>query len=224
MGGICVVVMTDGRRDYIGATVASIETNIRGPITTRLIHDDSGDADHHDWLKATFPQYDLVVTPGRSGFGGAYQHAWRHLAGVREHWIFSTEDDFTIDRLVDLSAMQGVLRERPHVAQMALRRQAWSGPEIQAGGVVELAPQAYEDQVAGDLAWLEHRQFWTTNPSLFHADVLSIGWPDGDRSEAAFAARLFSDPDRHAAYWGRRDGGPWVTHTGNYRHPEGTGY
>lgn len=217
--------MTDGRRDCIARTIPSAIDNLTGPITHRIIHDDSGDPDYRSWLAAEFPTFDLVGPPnGRSGFGGAIASAWSYLTDIATgvDYVFHLEDDFTFRRPVNLAAMATVLATRPYLAQLALRRQPWNPAEIETGGVVELHPDAYQDCGGDGHRWLEHRMFFTTNPSLYRTALCASGWPTGDRSEGVFSARLFSDPDVRCGYWGPRDSGEAVTHIGKAR--AGVGY
>lgn len=220
---IALVVMTDGRREYIARTIPSALEQLRGPITRRIIHDDSGDPTYRAWLRSEFPSFEIVETPGRSGFSGAYASAWSFLAEhVLEPWIFSTEDDFTFNRPVDLAAMARVLEANPHVVQLALRRQAWNETERFAGGVVEASPDAYVDVEDGDDRWLEHRLFFTTNPALYRRALVDGGWPDGKHSEGLFTHRVLRDPVARFGYWGPRTDPPWVEHIGVER--KGTAY
>lgn len=237
--GICAVMMTDGRLDYLERSLASFDDMVIGPITRRVIHDDSGQRSVHERIQQMAPDWELVTSRGRSGFGGAYRRMWAWLEEhTDEAHMFGVEDDFTYNRPVDLVAMRAVLHFRSNLAQMALRRQSWSGPEIQAGGVVELNPAAYLDcytdhgaitangEVVGRLRddWLEHRLFWTTNPSLYPRRLLAMVWPDDPRSESKFAARVFEDVNAAAGYWGRRHETPWVHHIGDNHHPKAKGY
>lgn len=220
---IALVVMTDGRRDCIAQTIPSALERLHGPITRRIIHDDSGDPAYHDFLHLAFPEFDLITTPGRSGFGGAYNHAWRHLARLDEPFVFSTEDDFTFNRDVDLQALVDVLNENPCLAQLALRRQPWNDEERAAGGIVEQHPGDYREMFdQGHRHWLEHRRFFTTNPSLYRRSLCTHGWPNIPQSEGMFSARLFTDPHVRCGFWGSRDSGEWVTHIGYER--VGVGY
>lgn len=224
-----MIVMTDGRKDCILRSVASMG-NLSGLISRRIIHDDSGDCGYREWLRQEFRDWELVVTPGRLGFGGAVRSARRHL---REHttepFILWTEDDFTFDRSVDLGSVADVLTLHPWLAQMVLRRQAWNEDEKAAGGIVEQHPLDYEDHSCCDAEWLEHRRFWSTNPSVFRRPLLDVEWPEGGASEGHHTSRLLAGgfdgiPAAAArfAFWGRRDDGPWVTHIGHER--RGTGY
>lgn len=227
---VLLLVMTDGRRDCIERAIPSLEQhlygqNIRSTITRRVIHDDSGDPDYRDWLVGKFDDYEVIWHPaGRQGFGGAYRNAWRFLTGAEEPFVFSTEDDFVLNRAVNLDDLAFVLAVRPHLAQLALRRQPWNPDELQAGGVIEQHPDAYTDMVGyGGKKWLEHRLFFTTNPSLIRRRLCSQGWPDTEHSEGHFSIDLFrQDPEATCGFWGARSDGPWVTHIGTER--VGVGY
>lgn len=219
------VVFTDGRRSYIGDTIASFEAHVTGNVAERIIHDDSGDPDNYQWLTDTFPDWHLIHgTRGRLGFGGAVRNVWRHLTDTTgPPFIFHLEDDFTFLRPVNLDDFASVLDTRPGLAQLALRRQAWNAAERAAGGVIELNPAAYVDHTAGGHEWLEQRLFFTTNPSLYRRSLCQRGWPRGSESEGKFSAALLAAPDVWCGYWGARNSGVWVEHTGRERFA-GAGY
>jgi hypothetical protein len=224
---IALLVMTDGRGELLARALASFDAMVTGPITRRVIHDDSGDDGYRAWLRATYPGYELVTTPARSGFGGAYASAWAHMAKGPERLTFGLEDDFLITRSIDLAEMAAVLDANPHLLQMALRRQPWNDVERAAGGVVEQRPGAFtEVQDEAGRAWLEHREWLTTNPSLYRRSLCAMGWPDVPRSEGEFThyllrhgtwvERVLPDAVRFG-YWGSRDSGVWCQHTGHER-------
>jgi hypothetical protein len=222
---VALVVMTDGRGEYLTRTLTSFERLVTGPITSRIIHDDSADPAYAAWLKTTFSQYTIVSTPARSGFNGAMQSAWTYLDQfATEPYVFHLEDDFLFTRPVDLVAMVQVLQTFPHLAQMALRRQPWNDAEREAGGVVEQNPEAYTERSMLGHKWLEHRQFWTTNPSIYPRMMCGWSWPDGAHSEGVFTQRLLAaglpEPLAGAVrfgYWGNRTDAPWVEHIGHER-------
>lgn len=225
---IDLLVMTDGR-DHIYETIPSAGAFLDGPISGRFIHDDSGDPDNGEKLRRVFPEWTVVQTAGRSGFGGAIRSAWSMLrAASSSPYIFHLEDDFTFRRIVPLLELARVLQARPHLAQLALRRQPWNAEELAAGGIVEQHPEDYVDKHGtGELAgfqWLEHRRFFTTNPSLYRRKLITEHeWPDGHDSEGRFGFQLRdADPFVAFGYWGARDSGEWVHHIGTAR--KGTGY
>lgn len=216
---ISLLVFTDGRDDCLEQTITSAIENLRGPISVRLINDDSGDADHRSELLERYAPlgFELVPpAPTRQGFGGAIRHAWAYVRQLAPMFVFHLEDDFLFRRPVDLEQMAKVLIEQPHLVQIALRRQAWNDAERAAGGVIEQHPDDYvqASNVWGD-RWLEHRRFFTTNPSLYWRRLPARReWPDAEHSEGVFTAQLLADPDLRFAYWGDSADEPWVEHIG----------
>lgn len=226
---IVLLVMTDGRSECIARTVPEFLDRLDRPdlVSELVIHDDAGDPDYARWLEEQYRPlgFRVVHTAGRSGFGGAIRSAWAHL---REHssarFVFHLEDDFVPTRTVPLADMMSVLFARPDIVQMALRRQPWNELERAAGGIVEQHPDAYTEETDElGRSWLEHRQFFTTNPTLYRmALVLDEEWPAGTQSEGRFSHRLLADDRARFAFYGSRDSGEWVEHIGHQR--VGTGY
>lgn len=220
---------TDGRDELLERTLDSAALNLVGPITEMVVFDDTGDLAHADRLRASLDAHGagwrVIQHPeGRRGFGGAIRAAWAWLRRHSEaRFVFHLEDDFTFERAVDLDRMVGVLESRPELVQLALRRQAWNEAERAAGGVIELRPEAYlerETPLYGK--WLEHREFFTTNPSLYRLELVRArAWPAGPHSEGLFSLELFTDPDLRCGYWGARTQPPWVHHIGAGRAGEG---
>jgi Glycosyl transferase family 2 len=219
---ITLLVITDGRVDCLERTLASFEEYIGwDQVGDRVLVNDCPDRDFRRYVNRL--SFDIHVAPQtrRRGFAGAIAAGWNVLDG-RDEWVFHLEDDFVFTRPVDLAAMRSVLERRPHLAQMALRRQPWNDAERAAGGVVEQHPTDYADCTDGTHVWLEHRRFFTTNPSLYPAWVRRGGWPGVAQSEGIFSHQLFTDPQTACGFWGSRTDDPWVIHIGAER--TGTGY
>lgn len=213
---IGLVVMTDGRRQYIHQTIASASSMLKGPIITKWMHDDSGDEANRQWLQEEFPAFIQIGQGPRRGFGGAYSFAWKTLASQSaEKFFLFLEDDFTFNREVPLEAMAQVLDENPHVYQMALRRQAWNSEEKAAGGVIERWPDNFQQEEG----WISHRMFFTTNPSLYRKSLIQERtYPDVKDAEGHFSLSILnSDPDAIFGYWGKKEDDPWVSHIGVQR-------
>lgn len=208
--GVCLVVVTHGRRDCIARAIPSAEANLHGlPIQRRIISDDSDDIEYQAWLRLTFPGWD-VIGGTKAGFAGNVLRGRKAAIASGQPWVFWLEDDFTFNRPVNLAVMAGVLEQRPHITQMALRRQAWFPAELRVGGFIEQDPDAYVDFDG----WLEHRKFFTTNPHLVRRSLLiEHEWPKSAGSEMAFSRRLLVG-ERTAGYWGSRHDEPWVHHDG----------
>lgn len=220
---ITLVVFTDGR-DHIYQALPSALEHLDGPITRKIIYDDSGDALNRACLADTFPEFVVAHhEDGRQGFGGAIRFMWKHLVYDDNPFVFHLEDDFLFDRDVDLEAMIDVMAERPELVQLALRRQAWSDVERAAGGVVEANPTGFFDCHDGTNDWLEHTNFFTTNPCLYRRSLCAQGWPPDPFSEGQFGIQLRERLQGCVfGYWGARDSGTWVEHIGRER--VGNGY
>lgn len=212
---IALLVMTDGRRDYMHRTIASASCRLDGPIGPCVMYDDSGSEENHQWLRESFPVFELVYKDTRQGFGGAIQSAWDHLKNYDFDYVFHLEDDFIFNREIPLDDMAQVLQDNPHVYQMALRRQAWSSEEIRAGGVIERWPNDFHQQDG----WISHRMFFTTNPSLYRRSLIETrSYPNVKDSEGHFSQSIMtSDPDAQFGYWGLKTDAPWVEHIGIQR-------
>jgi hypothetical protein len=227
---IAVLVITDGRDEYLHRTVESARGHLAGPITEWWMYDDTGDDIYRDVLARHYPTFRHVNAGPRQGFGGAIRAAWDTLdARSSARYVLHLEQDFTFRQPVDLAVMAEVLDAQPHIVQMALRRQAWNEAERAAGGVVELNPDAFHERRDDQgRAWLEHRLWWTTNPSLYRRSLCATGWPPVRYSEGVFGLRLLDQGSPEAGpdeirfgYWGDRASGEWVEHIGHSRAGEG---
>lgn len=224
---VALIVFTDGRRDCLDRTLASAREALPwDEFAVRHVVDDSGDPAASHRLVDDHPDMSVSppVTGRKRGFAGAIAAGWGYLQQVHPtvDWVFHLEDDFVFNRPVDLGGMIDVLDVRPHIAQMALRRQAWNDEERAAGGIVEQFPDDYTDHCAGSAEWMEHRRFFTTNPCVYRSSLTRGGWPLVPHSEGVFSCRLFADPAVTSAFWGRRSSAPWVHHIGVER--TGVGY
>lgn len=221
---IALLVVTDGRRDCIQATIHSLRARLHGPVTTRLIYDDSGDESHRAWLAREFPEFTVIHAGPRQGFGGAIRAAWAHLRTCEEPFIAHWEDDFVLNDHLYLEGMCGLLDRYRHLVQVALLRQPWSVAEVAAGGIMQLDPGSYSERADEHFTWTQHRKFFTTNPCVYRHDLIDrFDWPTGDESEGHFGIRVFgSDPELHSAFLGKRFAPPLVHHIGDVR--AGVGY
>lgn len=217
-----LLVLTDGRTDYLAATIDSAREHLAGDVTYKVIHDDTGNETHRDRLREMFSDFEVIGRPTRQGFGGAIRSAWAHLSQRPERFVFHLEDDFTFSEPFVAADVCRVLDRNPHLMQMALRRQPWNDDERAAGGIVEQHPDEFLECSDGVSHWLEHRRFFTTNPCVYRSSLMSRGWPDGANSEGVFGVALRADPDVRFGYWGRRSDPPKVHHIGDER--VGTGY
>lgn len=228
---IALLVLADGREEYLAQTIASARVNLAGPISERWLYAETGDDAYRARLAEAYPEFIRIGEPGpKRGFSGAIQDAWRIMRErSAAEYVLHLEQDFTFNRPLDLSGPAEILADHWYLAQLALRRQPWNPQEAAAGGIVEQHPDAYVDCALADHEWLEQRLFFTTNPSLYRRSLCTVAWPDPPHSEGMFTHRLLADGTPEAepgsvrfGYWGPRASTPWVHHIGHVR--AGTGY
>jgi len=227
---VVLAITTHGRDHYLERTLASFNENVDGPITRRVLHDDSADPAHTAWLREAHPEFH-VITPGlrpgrRAGFGPSVVNLWRHLAQLDDvGWVFHLEDDFTFNRPVHLDWLIRLQEEQVHLAQVALRRQPW-GAEVPYGGFEYQHPTWYDERCTDEMCWLETTRNFTTNPSLYRRQLCEFGWPDGQHSEGTIGFQLRekglpwgvpAEEVRFGFWGGWDDGRQWVHHIGDDR-------
>ena len=198
-----LLLISDGRDGYLTETLKSALVNLPAP----------------ERIVAVDDRAHLL------GFAGAIQHGWDQILDTDAEYIFHLEGDFTFNHPVDLETM-AELASDPHIAQVALKRQPWNQQEIEAGGIVELNPDDFDEgQFYYDYwshTYTAHRKFFTTNPSIYRRDIAERGWPQVPESEGHFGIGLFQDPHVVSTFWGGKFDPPLVHHVGDSR--EGHGY
>ena len=194
-----LLLITDGRDDYLTRTLTSALVNLPAPERVVLVDD-----------RAHI-----------MGFAGAIQHGWNQILATDAEFIFHLEGDFTFNAPVDLDAMVSLAAD-PHIAQVALKRQPWNPQEVDAGGIVETDPDSYDEGQHEGHVYTAHRKFFTTNPSVYRRDIAERGWPQEANSEGKFGIRLFEDPHVVSTFWGGKFDAPLVHHIGDTR--AGKGY
>lgn len=221
---ITLCVHTNGRREYLEQTLASAAEKLKGQISKRVLYMDSSDADFWNYCRERWaPEgWRVVGPPAQVGYTRSHALMWEYLTRrCSSEWVFLLEEDFTFDVEIDLDPMIDVLRENPHLRQMALLRHACYPREHAAGGIIQEDPEAYTRAEDGrGNRWLEHRKFWTSNPCLFHRSLCATPWPNAAHSETVYTQVLNRDPASRMAFWGH--GEELITHIGENR--TGTGY
>lgn len=218
---IALCLFTDGRKDCFDRTIQSLARNLTGNISRWLIINDSTDPGYRKYLDE-FYAFEIHHAPERRGFAGTYHYAWQLLAQMSEvDYVASWEDDFVLREPVNLDQLTALLKRQPHLDQLALLRGPVNVEEQRAGGVMEVHPHDFAERCEQGVTWVEHRRFFTTNPSVYRRDLCKVGWPECQHSEGVFTHLRLEDPERRFGYWGPR-GRVLVDHIGTQR--VGTGY
>lgn len=219
---IALLIVTDGRRDYLERTMESFYHHCWHAFAARIVVNDSLDPAYRAYLDDRFWGHTILHPTEKRGFCGAIQAGWAAIPPDVD-LVYHLEEDFVFNRDVDLRAMVQVLTEHPYLAQLALKRQPWNDEEKAAGDMLKRFPGAFTQMSDGEHKWLEHQQWFTTNPSLYPRWVADRAWPNPPECEGRFTHAFIRDvPIVRFGYWGELDDEPWVTHIGEER--AGHGY
>lgn len=186
---VALIVITDGRWDYLLDTLDSAKSALNYDFSQKLLIDDSG----LNNVELDFDGFTIVKHKDRLGLAGAIQSAWDHLDPTTD-FVFHLEDDFIFTEPVDIAHMVSLLKANPDLAQMALMRQPWSPEEIAAGGIYQLNPHAYEIQKD----FYSHSRLFTFNPCIYPMKITEYG----AGLEAEVTERLL-DAGYQFAYYGQ---------------------
>lgn len=212
MNNVSLVVITDGRQDCIEQTISRLESLVSFHFFERIIINDSADVRYHNYLKNKFPQFNIVSHETRRGLAGAVQSAWSSVSKETEY-VFHLEDDFLFNEEPNIEAMINLLKNNPHLVQMALVRASVNPPEEEVGGFVF---QNLQDYYQKD-GYFEHARLFTLNPCIYPMSTVKIGWPDHG-GESEFTSKVHSiDSNLRFGFYGDIYDPPRVTHIGGRR-------
>lgn len=204
------------RKEYLRQSLASLAKMVRGPIVQRVLYSDWG-ASFADELAQIAGEHGFyVVGDGHHGYTGSMRRMWGYLSRrAMGAYIFMCEDDFLYARPVDLTELVAVLQDRPYLAQLALLREAYYPREFEQGGILGWPRAGFSKQHLNGTTWLEHRNFFTANPSLFRRSLAALPWPAGPSSERLFGDMLLKDPAARFGFLG--SGTPSIAHIGKVK-------
>lgn len=210
-----LVLISDGRYEYLGRCIESLGEHLDLDwFDACYLIDDSGEP-----MMTGCAGFQTIAHGTRKGLAASVRTAWA-AAGSAE-FVFHLEEDFTFNEDVDLDGMAKILDSDSTLAQMSLKRQPWSPPELDAGGFIECDPGAYTD--VADLStgrcdyWLEHSKLFTLNPCLIPQWAIAKA-KGGTEQEITDA--LLEDPDVRFGIWGKRFDNHRVNHIGLERSPQ----
>lgn len=162
-------------------------------ITQTVIVDDSGDDLYRNLAVATYKHRVIPVATHQTGYQAAMQTIWATAQG-HDH-VFLIEEDFTIEAPINLNKWADYLNTHPNVAQVVAQRQPWYPNEIKAGSI--LAATDDPGELVDGL--IQHRAFFSCNPTVIPARTLAHQWPAGAWSESQLAQQLLTKPDTRFA-------------------------
>jgi len=225
MSKISLLVITDGRLDCIKETLSALENfHELDMFHQRIILNDNLHDEYQEKLQELYgDRYEIHRNIPKGGFDGAIRSGWELISEDAEY-IFHLEEDFALRKPVHFSDMVSILSEHPEIVQIALKRQPATKYEEDCGGIVEKNPDGYTELETPYGIVSTHREFFTTNPSLYRRSLLEYGFPSQHPPELRMTERLTLDSSNVFAFWGKKFDPPTVFHVGHSRNPESFGY
>lgn len=216
---VCLVIVGDGREEYLLRAVKSARDNLQGRIIARVMVNDSGDAEYGRRLVERYPEFQVVNHVERLGMAAAVQNAWTVGRATGAEFLFHLEEDFVFNREVNLNGLTNLLAQEPTLCQAVLVRQPWSDEERASPYGVRGGPYATNSVLreGWGYTWLEHDNIFSLNPCLIPRHI-AVGWPPDN--EAGFTLSMKAAGYR-MAWLGGVDDPPAVEHIG---HNRGTGW
>jgi hypothetical protein len=197
---VALMVISDGRWDYLKRTLESAGQWLDYPFSQRLLVDDSGES-----IGFAPDGFEFVKNQPRRGLAGAIQSGWDAL-DTNIDYVFHLEDDFIFLDHVDVELMIELLEYETDLAQIALLRQPWSPQEQQAGGIYCIEPERFKQKPG----FVQQTHLFTFNPCLY-----PVGVAQNYRAglEAELTADLVADGWRFG-YLGELGDEPRTIHIG----------
>ena len=210
-----VVLLSNRRGRYLPEALASVRH--LGGVGGVTVIDDSGDPEWRRFIARDVPLIEVADQP--AGYGAAMAAVWAYGRAKGEP-VFLLEEDFTIERALNLADLHAVLEADPTLTQVALQRQPWYQNEVEAGGMIAAMRSGRRFEKRD--GWLRHDAGFTGNPSLIATQSFHFDWPQVAWSEMAMSNRLRA-AGLAFAYFGE-EGEEYVTHHGSERAETSHGY
>lgn len=220
MSGTALVVIGNGRGDYLEQAVVSASQYLPD-LTTKIMVNDTGNGHYAKHLNRTYGDHFYLIHHAKNmGMAKAVQDGWRaaQLAGCSH--VFHLEEDFVLTAPVPIVEMERMLRQRPTLASVTLKRPPWAGIELQLGDQLAAICSLSECQADGPLTL--HRHLFSLNPSLIPRWVIDLGWPSGELgvgNESGMTKKLL-DLGCYFSVWGTVEDPPLCEHIGVQRGTE----
>ena len=215
---IALVVLTDGRGDYLNETIDSFNKQVSGNIKHKIIVNDSENLKYNKYLDEMYPDFIRIHNEKRLGLARAVQTAWTAALKFDIDYVFHLEEDFTFNEKCDLDVMVKFLERYSEYAELCLQRQAWSEEEKNGARWYGDSP-LYKNMHDDTFEWFEHKELFSVNPCMIPRRILELGWPSGPigiGNEDGFTQKCLSNGYKFAMLH-HKEHTPMVNHIGGSR-------
>ena len=212
------VVIDDGRYAFLREAMASLVDHV-APLDEIMLVNDSGQESYAQLIETAFINDvdGFIHHEDRRGLAGAVKSAWEIALALDADYVFHAEGDFTYNEDVPLPEMAQVLEGEPGLAQICLKRQSGNSHEESVGGMVEVAPDEYEERDNGKFVWTEHTRIFSFNPCLIPRAVVQCALTQCSNFLESDVTEVLVKNGYSFALWGGKFDPPKVTHIGTSR-------
>ena len=124
MNRILLGVIGNGRRELLEQTVASAESRLQGDFLKKVMINDAPSPEYNQYLIDTYGDEFIVINHQYNmGLSGSIITLWEYAQSIEADYIFHLEDDFTFNQKIYIDDLIWILKNKSHLAQIALKRQ-----------------------------------------------------------------------------------------------------
>jgi hypothetical protein len=180
----CVIIINDGRNDYLAKTLKSFEENVMFPNDAeiyKILLDDWPLERDEKTIKKLCRKYkvdEVVFNEENLGVNATVKKAWS-LIPEDADYVWHQENDFVFLERINIHDLMTVL-ESPIIVQCAIVRQPWFDDEKAAGSLMNTRPERWRPGNVSGIDVVLHKDHFTFNPSLYKRKWVQDFTPFGE--------------------------------------------
>lgn len=212
---ICIIILNDGRNDYLEQTLKSLDENLIVPIGSevyKILYDDMPEGRDEETISRIALEHKIdrvILSDKNNGIDQAVQNVWKEVPEC--DYVWHQENDFTYNEKIFVADMIRPLELNRMIGQVALQRQAWYDDEIEAGSMYKVPYRSYRHGNIAGINLVFQDMFFTHNPCIYRYSSIAQVSP---YNELAFAEYLKKKGIKTFAYLGKLTDAPKVHHIG----------
>lgn len=218
---IALVVVTDGRREFIPQAIASIYENVQGINGPRVMVNDAAEDPQYgyDIVDKFGPDFRYFHHPVRRGLAFGIRQGWSAaIENPAVRYIWHHEDDYVVPDPIDLNELAQALNSAPTLAELTLKRDPYSSEEAAAGDYMKVGSHHYEDaKTPNGFEYVRHDQIFFSQPSLIPRAVAEACIRTNTDLTEPGLRDILTRLGYHFGVVGKIEDRPRVRHIGNRR-------
>lgn len=219
-------ILGNGRAGYLDHTISSWEANLKTKPDYKVLFDDSGSKEYVDYLNKKYGNSFTIVPISDKAVGQqkALVFIFNYLKELNTDYYFQLEEDWILNRPLDIIPIMKVMSNNRNIIQMRLPRTIWYTKkhyfDLMYGSHMSWQHEGKGANFVKKSEWFEKRgasYFWSHNPNLFPKKILDYTYPEtknGIDHEQLFGRELYKNKDYVVGYWAKNFFDAYVAHIG----------